>query len=76
MSRYRSRYMTAPPPSRFPAGFFEARDAFRDHDLDLFCEGTIRFIARAGSEVFGPFRSLQQALQWLASKRGLSTTSR
>lgn len=68
MPRYRSTYMIAPPKSSLPPGFFELRDQFRDRDLDLFREGPIRFIARAGAETFGPWRSVAEARQWLEAR--------
>ncbi len=68
MPRYRTNYTLAPPRPHLPPGFLEARDLFRASDFDLFAESTTRFIAKAGDETFGPWRTLREARDWLAAR--------
>ena len=65
MPRYRTNFTLAPPRSRLPAGFLDARDLFRARDFDLYAESSIRFVARAGGEVVATFRSIAHARAWL-----------
>ena len=68
MPKYRSNFQLQPPRSAFPAGFEEARAAFRENDLDLFCQSVIRFVARADGESVAVFRSIADARAWLAAQ--------
>ena len=66
MPKIRTTYLLAPRAPRFPEGFYEIRNQFRDRaDLDLFCESWSRFLARDGRAVIATFRSLAAARAWL-----------